>query len=376
MPVVFISSPDLWKHRRRGKHPAVPDRLEWTFELLSAYGAFDGPNVKLLAPRVGSADELARFHTRDYIRAVKAFSEMAERELNPRPPHASMYGFGNGDNPIFAGMCEGASLRAGGALQAVELILRGEARTVFHYAGGQHHARPAQTSGFCIFNDAALACFAFADRGWRVAYIDIDAHHGDGVQAAFYDTAQVLTISIHESGKTLYPGSGFTSECGSGTGAGYSVNLPLLAGTTDEIYLEGFHALVPRLVRAYQPDVLVTELGADGHWRDPLTHLKLTTRAYIEIARTLRSFDLPWLALGGGGYDPLATTRVWTLLFGKMIDKEFSNELPQAFTQKRGGDYLRDRVPPQVSEEIETRAHLELNARLDELSELIPFWNK
>jgi acetoin utilization protein AcuC len=372
MSVIFISSPDLWKYRRRGKHPAVPDRLEWTFELLSGYRAFDDSAVELVAPRLASSTELARFHTREYIEAVRAMSEMADGTDPIRAHLRPKYGFGTGDNPVFPGMYEAAALRAGGALQAAEMILGGKARTVFHYAGGQHHARPARTAGFCIFNDAALACFALADRGRRVAYVDIDAHHGDGVQYAFYSSDRVLTISFHESGASLYPGTGFTSEAGLGAGAGYNVNMPFLAGTGDETYLDALRGLVPRLIESFQPDVLVTELGADGHWRDPLSHLNLTTRAYVEIARALRDLGLPWLALGGGGYDSHATARAWTLMFGEMVGHEFADGLPREFIARRGGTFLRDREGPEISTETRRRAHDYARARLAELDKTIP----
>jgi acetoin utilization protein AcuC len=248
------------------------------------------------------------------------------------------------------------------------MILNGEAEIVFHLAGGQHHSRPALATGFCIFGDVVLAIQRFLAHGWRVAYVDIDVHHADGVQAAFYDTDRVLTISLHESGRFLYPGTGFTDEVGEGAGRGYAVNLPFLPGTDDEVYLDAFFEIVPRLIENFAPEVLVAEVGTDAHREDPLAHLELTTRAFVEIARYLRSTNLKWLAMGGGGYNAQVAPRVWTLMFGEMIGCEFENVLPRAF----GEGFLRDGENPRGDEKIRARAREDADARVRELCAKIP----
>jgi acetoin utilization protein AcuC len=178
--------------------------------------------------------------------------------------------------------------------------------------------------------------------------VDIDAHHGDGVQHAFYDEPRVLTISLHESGRYLFPGTGFVSESGSGTGKGYSVNVPLYPYTGDEGYMAAFMEVAPPLLKAFAPDVLVTQLGIDSYYRDPLTHLQLTSQGYVAAVRELASLGVPWLALGGGGYDLSAVARCWALAYGVMLDVEWPDRLPDGFLRQQGLDRLRDTETPQI----------------------------
>lgn len=341
---VFICSPDLWKYRRGGKHPAQPDRLRRTFELLSSYGAFADPSIPVMPPREASIGELTPFHSQEYIEAVMQLSAYA---LNPTPPTnvvPQRFGFGAGDNPIYPGMFHAAALRVGGGLISADLLTRGEVDAVFHFTGGQHHARPARTSGFCIFNDVVLAIQKLLDQGYRVAYVDVDAHHADGVQDAFYSDSRALKISLHESGKYLYPGTGDVSELGEGMGIGFNLNLPFLPETDDETYLRAFLEVVPRAVENFHPDVLVTEFGADAHYLDRLSHLNLTTRAFVEIARTFRQLSPgKWLCVGGGGYRDSVVPRIWTLLWGEMVGRKFADDLPIEYQATyRDGSYLRD----------------------------------
>jgi acetoin utilization protein AcuC len=256
---VFITSPDLWRAGFGGKHPLKPERLARTVALLKGYHAFDAPTVEVVEPRMATDDELAHFHTPDYIDAVRRLSS-GDRDLQ-----AHRYGFGPGDNPIFRGMYETSSLKAGGGILGAQRLLDGSCDVAFNYSGGLHHAGPARASGFCIFNDAAVVIAWLVAHGKRVAYVDIDAHHGDGVQNAFYDTDEVLTISLHQDGHTLFPGTGFVQEIGGGAGEGYSVNVPLYPNTDDATYLWVFRELVPPLIRRFDPDVLVTQLGVDTH---------------------------------------------------------------------------------------------------------------
>ena len=352
----FIYQDALSRHELRSDHPMRPVRLRYTYELLREYGAFDHPDAVLVDPRSATEEELAWLHTPDYIAAVKALGSGTEGVDGAR------FGFsGQGDNPVYPNMFEAAALSTGGSLLAAEMVASGEVRAAFNISGGLHHAASGHASGFCVFNDPALAVHYFLNKGMRVAYVDIDAHHGDGVQEAFYGDDRVLTISVHESGQYLFPGTGFVSEGGTGAGRGYSVNLPLYPYTGDDDYLEAFSQVVPPLVRAFAPDVLVTQLGIDSYHSDPLTHLQVTTEGYIEAVRQFAGLGLPWLALGGGGYDVNAVARAWTLAFGVMLGTEWPDQLPTKFAQEHGPGSLRDQLIPEVPSNVKTdiRRHLE-----------------
>ena len=208
---------------------------------------------------------------------------------------------------------------------------------------------PGRASGFCIFNDPVIAIQRLLKEGLRVAYVDIDCHHGDGVQFAFYETDQVLTISLHESGQYLFPGTGSPEETGLGPGRGYSVNVPFFPYTDDETYLWAFQQVVPPLVARFQPDVLVTQLGIDTHFRDPITHLQLTVQGYGQIVRELKKLSPGrWLALGGGGYHIPAVIRGWALAYGVALGQEWLNHIPAAFQERHDLKELWDPEPPQI----------------------------
>jgi len=338
---LFISSPDLWRSGFGGKHPLKPERLARTVTLLSGYHAFESPGVAFIQPRLAGDDELTLFHTRDYVAAVRRLSA-GDNEL---PAHR--YGFGRGDNPVFKGMYEVSSLKTGGGILGAQALLDGACDVAFNFSGGLHHAHPAQASGFCIFNDVAVAIAWLVAQGQRVAYVDIDAHHGDGVQDAFYDSDRVLTISLHQDGHTLFPGSGFVEDVGTGAGEGYSVNVPLHPHTDDATYLWAFRELVPPLIRRFAPDVLVTQLGVDTHFRDPLTQMALTTEGHAALFEAFASLaEMPWLACGGGGYNLDVVPRSWALAFGVMSGQTFPDALPQIYTESYGGQWLHDHEGP------------------------------
>lgn len=348
---VFISSPDLWRVGFGGKHPLKPERLARTVALLNAYGALDAPNVEVVTPRMASDEELVRFHTPEYVDAVRRLSAGDDRV----PAHR--YGFGPGDNPVFRGMYQSAGLKAGGGIQAAERLLAGECEVAFNFSGGLHHAAPARASGFCLFNDAAVAIAHLVAQGQRVVYVDIDAHHGDGVQNAFYESDQVLTISLHQDGRTLFPGTGFVGETGRGKGAGFSVNVPLSPHTDDATYLWAFEALVPPLIQRFAPDVLVTQLGVDTHYQDPLTTMALTTEGHEALFRAFSSLaTMPWLACGGGGYNLDVVPRSWALAFAVMSGQTLPDALPQAYRDEYGGEWLHDHRAPHLDAATKNRA--------------------
>jgi acetoin utilization protein AcuC len=350
--LLLIASPDLWSTGHGADHPLKPERLRRTYELLDEYGALQAPNVRLAQPRPATDEELALFHTPDYIDAV--------RRLSAGDPgvDAGGYGFGPGDNPVFPGMDEVERLKVGGALVGAEALLRGDCDVAFHFAGGMHHAWRNEASGFCVYNDPVVAIEWLRRQGHRVAYVDVDVHHGDGVQFAFYDTDQVLTISLHQDGRTLFPGTGAVDEIGRGAGEGFSVNVPLPPYTGDEDYLWAFDQVVPPLLARFKPDLLVTQLGVDTHALDPLAQLRLTTHGQSTVFQSLaRLAPSRWLALGGGGYELDVVPRAWALAFAAMGGLTLPDELPPHYRDRYGSERLHDRAVPWVDETIAERVH-------------------
>jgi acetoin utilization protein AcuC len=314
---------EAWRQFDYGpEHPLRMERLGLTWRLMEAYGLTRLPGARVERPEAASLERICRFHTREYVDILRAVS------AGEFVPHAARYGLGPGDNPIFPGLWEAAELAAGGSLLAASLVAEGEADRAFHFAGGLHHALPDRASGFCYVNDAVLAVMRLRERGWRVAYVDIDAHHGDGVQFAFYRDPDVLTISTHERGDRLFPGTGFVPEMGEGEGLGYAVNLPLQPFTDDEVYLPAFEAVVPPLLAAFKPDALVIQLGIDSHRTDPLTHLALTVQGFTQALRRLLPLAPRVVALGGGGYDLSNVARAWTRAWAVMNDVDLPDALP------------------------------------------------
>ncbi|HZA16681.1 MAG TPA: acetoin utilization protein AcuC [Pseudonocardiaceae bacterium] len=299
-----------------GRHPLNPIRLDLTIRLARSLGVLDG--VSLLAPVQATDEELQMVHSDGYLAAVKS-----------APRGYVGHGLGTSDNPVFRRMHEASALVAGGSLLAADEILAGRAARVANIAGGLHHAMRDYASGFCIYNDCALAIRRLLDGGMsRVAYVDIDVHHGDGVQEAFVDDPRVLTISLHQHPATLWPGTGNSADIGAAGAEGSAVNVPLPPGTRDAEWLRAFHAVVPALLQAFEPAVLVTQHGADTHAEDPLADLALSVDGQQAAHRALA--DLAdataggrWLALGGGGYSLFRVVpRSWTHLLATLLDCE------------------------------------------------------
>ena len=335
----FVYAEHLTQYRARPDHPLQPRRLKLVYELLEAYGVFNGSKAQVAAPRIATRDEVEWSHDPDYVSAVR---ELSLGDASARNP--GEFGFSqHGDNPSFPGMYDAHLWSTGASLKAAESVLGGEvAVAAANFAGGLHHAMARRASGFCVFNDPAIAIELLRRRGKRVAYVDIDAHHGDGVQDAFYDTGQVLTISLHETGQYLFPGTGFVHEMGEGAGLGYSVNVPLFPYTDDATYLWAFRQVVPPLIEAFKPDVLVTQLGIDTHVDDPLTHLALTSHGYSAVVREFAAMRLPWVAMGGGGYSLDAVARCWSLATSIMAGIELPDEIPASYAATHGVSRLHD----------------------------------
>jgi acetoin utilization protein AcuC len=320
-------------------HPLTPRRFGPGISLLEAIGAVPG-----LAPEPASDDVLAWVHEPEYIERVKAFSA--------GPGGRPMAGIGPGDTPAFAGMHEASAAVAGGSVAAMEAILRGEVEHAFHPGGGLHHAMPHRASGFCVYNDPALAIARARRDGLRVLYIDLDVHHGDGVQAIHWNDPGVMTVSIHETGLSLFPGTGFADERGGPDALGSKVNLPLDAGTGERGWLAALEAVLPVLAETFKPEVIVSQHGADAHAWDPLAHLNVTTTAMGEAARLVDRLAHEWaggrwLATGGGGYEIYRVVpRAWALVWLAAAHAETPPELPAAWRARWAADAAGRGGPP------------------------------
>jgi acetoin utilization protein AcuC len=301
-----------------GDHPLDPVRVELTMALARELGVLDRPGLSTVRPVPADDAALGRVHRMDYLDAVKAAGQAPDA---PTGRLLSHYGLYTPDNPVFAGMHEASALVAGATLAAAEEVWSGRAVRAVNISGGLHHAMPGRASGFCVYNDPAVAIARLLDLGAeRVAYVDVDVHHGDGVQEIFYRDPRVLTISLHESPLALFPGTGFPDETGGAGAEGSAVNVALPPGTGDAGWLRAFHAVVPSVLRTFRPQVLFSQCGADAHRLDPLADLRLSVdgqRASYLAMRALADelCEGRWIATGGGGYALVeAVPRAWTHL--------------------------------------------------------------
>ena len=317
------------------QHPLQPVRYKLTYELMQAYGLFDD-GVDLVAPRDATDSELEAVHEPGYIFTVRALGDS-------RGGVAAHAGLGPGDNPVFPGMHEVSALVAGGSIEAARLVLEGKLDYVFNVGGGLHHALPARASGFCIYNDPAVAISWLLRNGAeRVVYLDTDAHHGDGVQAIFYEDPRVMTISIHESGRYLFPGTGDVAEIGKDRARGTSINVPLEPGASDADMIFSLDEAAIPLAQSFRPDMLVLQHGCDPHHLDPLTHLDCTMEAFRQIG--LRERDLALdvtdgraISGGGGGYAYREIVpRAWTATFAAFCGIELPELLPETWRAEAG----------------------------------------
>lgn len=304
---VFLHCPELEQIPYPQACPFNTSRAAKVRQVISSMGLLNRTNTAEVAPTPADRVLLKKFHTPRYLKVLKN-ADQGNFEAD-----ALYMGLGTPDCPIFRGMYDYSALACGASVKGVELILSGQAFFAFNPSGGLHHARPQRAAGFCYMNDVALACTVLAEEGKRVLYFDVDVHHADGVQEAFYDRNDVMTISFHQTGRTLFPGTGFVDEIGIGAGKGFSVNVPLPVGTYDEMYMKAFLQIVPPLSQRFNPDVIVFELGADTLAGDPLAQLYLTNNTHAAIVKRLLSFNKPILMTGGGGYDVANTVRAWAL---------------------------------------------------------------
>ncbi|MEI7835544.1 MAG: acetoin utilization protein AcuC [Planctomycetota bacterium] len=352
---LFVHSAQIETYHYPAENPFRTERAGMTRGILASLGMLSPEDMLPFSP--AEEGQLKAFHTERYLQALRR----AERgDLDSEGLHM---GLGSAECPVFVGMYDYAALACGATLAGARAILDGRAEVAFNPSGGYHHARPEKAAGFCYLNDVVLACQTLAGAGKKVLFLDVDVHHDDGVQDAFYDRSDVLTMSFHESGHTLFPGTGFENEIGEGPGAGYNVNVPLPAGVRDEEYLKAFRAVGVPIIGAYDPDVIVFEVGMDTLAGDPLAHLELTNNAVAEVAQIVGGFGKSVLAVGGGGYHPRNTARgwamVWTILSGQADDEASHCGLGGVMlesTEWLGG--LRDRALPGVHSDVAVRQAL------------------
>jgi acetoin utilization protein AcuC len=352
----LIWDADLAGYDMGPSHPLDPLRLKLTVELMEAFGLVV-PDV-VISPRGATEDELLLVHSAEYIEAV--------RHAGDRPSDfIPAMGLGTADDPVFPDMHRVASLTCGASIRGIEEVLSGRRMRTFSIAGGMHHAHRDRAAGFCVYNDAAVGIAVAGERrpDLRVLYVDIDAHHGDGVQEAFADSAQVLTISIHESGQYAFPGTGFPAEIGHGAGEGFSANVPLPVRATDECFALAFDDVVVPLARAFRPDIVVAQLGVDAHYSDPLTDLGLTLPGYRSLVRGIIGLADELCggrlaAVGGGGYRIVdVVPPAWTWVMAELGDMWLPDEVPEVWR-----DSVRSRLGCEPPRSMGDRDRFELPA--------------
>jgi len=355
-------------------HPLSPERRRLAVDLIRAYGLLDRDDVVLLEPRAATDEEIGKVHAPAYIRAVRRYGADPAMAV---AWEAGQWGLqAGGDTPAFRGMHEAAAALCGASLTAAMAVWDGTVDQVLAAGGGLHHAFANRANGFCVYNDCAVAIRALLDAGAeRVAYVDVDVHHGDGTQAIFWDEPRVLTVSVHESGRFLFPGTGWLGERGGPAAEGTAVNVPLPALSGDGPYLRAMEEVVAPAVRDFRPDVLVTQNGCDPHHADPLAHLQVTMAAFPRLYRTLHdlAFDAAggrWVALGGGGYTFDVLPRAWAMLFAEMVGGDLPDEIPAGWLA-RAEEVTGQTLNPRLRGDGDPEAPADKRARADEAGERI-----
>ena len=349
-PLFFYS--EAFLHYDMGpQHPLKPRRLQMTYALLDSYGAL-GSGLEVVEPTPLTREEAERVHDPNFLEVLDRLS------AGEHVSGAHRYGFGSGDNPIFPGMYEASLLYSGGSADAAQAILdnAGGGRVAFNISGGLHHAHYDRAAGFCILNDPAFAARRLRQKYARVAYVDIDVHHGDGVQELFYDDPTVLTVSLHESGRTLFPGTGYTDEIGVGPGEGYSVNLPFAPYTTDDLWVGAWREAVLPILRAYDPEAIVLQLGTDTHVLDPLAHVCLSAQGWLTAVKDVQALGKPIVAVGGGGYNLTTVPRMWSLAVSTLAGLGLPDTVPASYAHQRDIPTLTDHQEIEVEEPYRSRA--------------------
>ncbi|GAA1150700.1 acetoin utilization protein AcuC [Nesterenkonia lutea] len=354
LPAVVVWDEALLAYRFSSSHPMDPVRLELTARLCEEFGLFTAAHVRRLETQVASDEVLGTVHTAEYIAAVKAAAEHGRPSLE--------HGLGTEDTPVFSELHLGAARIADGTHQCAQALLSGTAVRAVNFAGGMHHSARAHAGGFCVYNDSAVAIQHLLDQGTRrVVYIDVDAHHGDGTQSIFYEDPRVMTISIHQTGVALYPGTGFPNEIGGPGAEGTAVNIAVPEGTGDAGWLRAFHAVVPQLVQAFEPEVILSQHGCDSHREDPLSDLQLSVDAHRQTALDVAHLadehcEGRWIATGGGGYSVhTVVPRSWTHLSAVALGMPIPLHTP---VPQRWRDHVLDRYQISAPESMGDDAQL------------------
>ncbi len=327
---VYVHVPGLARFDYGAAHPFRLERLEATHRLIEACGLLDRPDVSVVEPEPAGRADLLLWHRPEFIEALERAG------AGKWTPADAAWGLGTPDNPVFTGIYRYCLLYAGATLAAARAVVDG-ARASFNIAGGLHHAHAGRASGFCYVNDIVLGILLLLRRYRRVMYVDIDAHHGDGVQEAFYESDRVLTFSLHESGNYLFPGTGFEDESGEGEGEGFTLNFPFLPGAGDDIYRECFEEVFGAAAARFRPEAFVLQLGADSLAHDPLAHLALSNAVPAWVTGMVMATGTPLVALGGGGYDIDQVARAWTLAWAAMVGADPDDELPDSYLRSVPG---------------------------------------
>jgi len=341
-------------------HPLRPIRVKLTHDLIQSKRLVNGNIASIMTPRMASEEEILLFHEREYVSLVQKYSERGSGLLDA------------GDTPAFKGCFEATSLVVGASLEGCDEIMSGRFTHAFNPSGGLHHARPERASGFCIFNDPAVSINYLKTKYKlkRLVYLDIDAHHGDGVMYGFYNDPSVLDIDLHESGKYIFPGTGFPDEIGGNEARGLKLNIPLPPGTGDQAYMKAFRKLVPDIVRRFRPEIILVQCGADGHAEDRLAHLRLTTHMYGEVVSEMHSLAHELcqgrlLLFGGGGYTLANVPRVWTVAFATLAGARLDNTIPDGWS--REFSELTGEDPPKGLQDEPTTDDLKTTGEVDKV---------
>jgi acetoin utilization protein AcuC len=351
--VAFLYHDDFMLYQFGPQHPFQPIREKLTMDTLSSLGELDGCKGKVIVPEPVDRERLHRVHPPEFVNEVERIC-MADGDLD------------QGDTPGNPGLFIGALAAVGASVRGVQGIMGGEFAHAFNPAGGLHHAHPTRASGFCVFNDIAVAvrCLQVEHGIQRVAVVDIDGHHGDGTQAIFYNE-EVLTISLHRYGQGFFPGSGSTEERGEGRGRGFNINIPLPGGTDDNLFLHAYLSVAVPALRLFKPQFIIHQFGADGHFQDPLVGLGLTTRGYSAL--TTITHDLAhqlcegrYLVVGGGGYDIDATRRAWSLMFATLTGTSAENDQRLAALHDPSVSASREETAIAVDRVIERQVEVSL----------------
>lgn len=331
MSTAVIWSDEFLDYKWAYTHPMSPIRLALTMDLARGLGVLDG--VEDTPPLPVDDDLLRTVHTQGYIDAVRAVGSGTASLGGPMLER--LFGLGSEDNPVFDRMHDAGAMLVGGTLAAAQAVHSGAVQRAVNIGGGMHHAMAGHAAGFCIYNDAAVAIKWLLEQGYdRIAYVDIDAHHGDGVQVQFEHDPRVMTISLHQHPATLWPGTGWPTEVGTDAAAGTAVNVALMPGTQDRLWLRAFHATVPSMIAAFKPQIILTQVGVDSHRADPLTDLALTVDGQAAAMRALRDLadkycEGRWIAVGGGGYGVInVVPRAWTHLLATALDRDIDPATP------------------------------------------------